>query len=356
MATIFDPTHAVWDKGQIQTWQSELWLKSQKGLRNGIYTIDYTPEVSVLTWAMGDYGAEAPTSFDIGMQKGTVLTLAKCLNAQICKFNVKGLRKQLEHEHLNRISRRQITDPCSVYPTCQLCVDAPDYCGWCSVPVIYNGSIVGRNCAGVNKTITPPFNCTGSFSIQTCATTTTSTGTTASTTTSSTGTGTGTGSTTGPAQLFTCDPKSSTCQPTPNGQPRDVCTQQCTLTPIVPPVLQDKDFRGIEIDMTYLEGEWRAIFTTTNVTITDPNGKTRVGKVTSTAQFLTIHWNGGTNTQTLWQYQGGPATDYFSWAWGSPDGNAPANFDEAMNKQGYQEFIFVTCPPGQDTKICSWKK
>jgi len=216
-----------------------------------------------------------------------------------------------------------------------------------------------KNCAGVNKTITPPFNCTGSFSIESCKTTT-GTGTSGTTTTSSTGSGTGTGtgtsSTTGPPpQLYTCDPKSQTCQPTRTGQPQDVCLAQCTLTPIVPPVLQNKDFRGLEIDMTYVEGEWRAKFDTTTVTVTDPSGKIRTGKVTSTAQFLTIHWNGGTNVQTLWQYQGGPATDYFSWAWGAPNGNAPASFDEAMNKKDYQEFFFVACPPGKDSSVCAWK-
>jgi hypothetical protein len=34
-------------------------------------------------------------------------------------------------------------------------VRALDYCGWCSVPVLYNGTIKGTNCAGLNKTLNP---------------------------------------------------------------------------------------------------------------------------------------------------------------------------------------------------------
>jgi len=78
------------------------------------------------------------------------------------------------------------------------------------------------------------------------------------------------------------------------------------------------------------------------------------GKVSSTAQFLSVHWSDGTKIQTIWQLQGGPATDFFSWAWGKANGAAPANFEEAMTTQGEQEFFFVSCPNGKATNICNW--
>jgi hypothetical protein len=134
----------------------------------------------------------------------------------------------------------------------------------------------------------------------------------------------------------------------------DTCEKQCVIIPIVPPQLKDKFFRGLEIDMSYLEGEWTAAFTDKNVTVTDPSGKAKIGKVTSSAQFLTIHWADGSKLQTLWQYQGGPATDFLSWAWGALNGDAPNSFDSAMTESGNQEFFFVTCPDGRE-RSCQFK-
>jgi len=254
---------------------------------------------------------------------------------------------------------------------CQKCVDAPSYCGWCSVHVIYNGSIPGKNCAGVNKTITGglTFNCTGSFSINDCKHTTTgaSTASTSAGTSSSGGSGSGTGSgstgstastassTTGTPDLYTCDSKEQKCNKSPTGQPKDVCDSQCQMTPIVPPVLQNRIFRGLSIEMNYLRGEWMAQFSNSSVNVTSPSGQQTTGKVGSTAQFLSVHWSDGTVIQTIWQLQGGPATDFFTWAWGKSNGVAPANFDEAMVTTGQQEFFFVSCPQGKAQTICQWR-
>lgn len=89
----------------------------------------------------------------------------------------------------------EVRDPCSKYPDCNSCINAysslslfssykrrgtlpasypdslcpslslssllfpypspsPDYCGWCSVNILYNSTIPGKNCAGVNVTLT----------------------------------------------------------------------------------------------------------------------------------------------------------------------------------------------------------
>jgi len=127
------------------------------------------------------------------------------------------------------------------------------------------------------------------------------------------------------------------------------------LTPVVPPLLQNKEFRGLDIEMNYEKGEWTAHFTNTSVTLTQPSGTKMTGKVTSTANFLTVFWSDGTVIQTLWQLQGGPATDYLSWAWGAPGGSAPANFDEAMSTKGEREFWFTSCPTGKPENVCKFK-
>jgi len=189
------------------------------------------------------------------------------------------------------------------YPDCQTCVDAPFYCGWCSVPVMYNGTIPGKNCAGVNRTITKfSINCTGSFSIESCnfpTTGTASTGTTTATssTAASSGSGTATATatatttastastgTTGGQNLFNCDPVNGTCNQAANGTlPKEVCAAECQVTPIVPPVLVNKEFRGLAIELNYMMGEFDAKFTNSSVTITPPIGPVMTGKVTSTS-------------------------------------------------------------------------
>jgi len=138
--------------------------------------------------------------------------------------------------------------------------------------------------------------------------------------------------------------------------PPDVCAAQCTLTPIVPIILQDRYFRGLQINMNYVVGEWRAHFTKTMVTVVYPDGTTIMGNVTSTAQYLTIHLPGMVNIQTLWQVQPGAAVNNLSWAWGAKNGPPPASFDEAMTTAGQTEYWFVTCHDGAATATCDFSK
>jgi hypothetical protein len=127
------------------------------------------------------------------------------------------------------------------------------------------------------------------------------------------------------------------------------------MTPIVPPVLVNKEFRGLAIELNYMMGEFDAKFSNTSVTITPPSGPVMTGKVTSTSNYLTVFFQDGNVVQTLWQIAGGPAVDYFTWAWGKANGPAPASFDEAMTTQGEREFWMVSCPNGKPTNVCQWK-
>jgi len=351
---IVDPTGKTWAKGAVRIYANELWLVSAEGTRRGIYGIQEVPEVSVLTWAMGSVGGNVPISFDDGLSNDAVFVFAKCLTADHCQWHMFQALAQVKAKQQNWIKKHSleqmpVNDPCSKYPDCHSCIAAPEWCGWCSVPILYNNSIPGKNCAGLNVSVTPRINCTGTFSTQDCTFSTTgSTGTT------STGHSTG-----GPPSVkkYYCDPIKNTCETADNGtMSKDVCDAQCTLTPIVPPILQNKYFRGLQIDTHYLQGEWRAHFTTKDVVVVSPDGKTTQGTVTTTANYLTINAADGTKIQTLWQFQPGPAVNNLVWGWGAPNGAPPTSFDGAMTGAGQSEYWFVTCHDGSNPNVCDFSK
>jgi len=347
-----DPTGQTWAKGAVRQYTNELWLVTQDGTRRGIFGLQQLPEVEILTWAMGAFGQPPPTSFESGLTSGKSFVFAKCINANNCKWHVFQALAQLKlqqqkwiNEINTPITADPINDPCSVYPDCEKCITAPSYCGWCSVNVVYNGSIVGKNCAGLNTTITPRFNCSGTFRTISCANPTT--GNT---------TGVTTGQTTGnPNPLFMCDPINATCIQTPNGTlPKDVCNAQCMVNPI-PPFLQNKYFRGLQINMMYRPGEWRAHFGTNTVSVVNPDGTVMQGNVTVVGQFISVTVPAG-KYQTLWQFQPGPAVDNLSWAWGAINQLPPTSFDQAMNTPGMTQFWYVACHDGAPTTVCDFSK
>jgi len=317
------------------------------------------PEVEVLTWALGGVGNPVPTSFDAAMTSKTVFVLAKCISTQHCQFNVletlarsmretakKTITKRADHV-IKRSSEQVVNDPCMKYPDCHACISAPEQCGWCSVNVLYfNGTVVGKNCAGLNTTVAPKINCTGSFSTQDCTHMTTGTDTTGQ-------------SSGGPPanNKYKCDPDALQCTQSPDGdQPKEVCDAQCQMTPIVPPDLVGQIFRGLEIDTHYVRGEWRAQFSSTNVTVTDPSGKQFVGKVSTVEKYVTITLQTGVTIQTLWQIGQGPASQFLSWAWGSPGISPPASFDGAMTASGQSEYWFTSCLPNKPMTVCDFSQ
>jgi hypothetical protein len=117
-------------------------------------------------------------------------------------------------------------------------------------------------------------------------------------------------------------------------------------TPIVPIQLQGKFFRGLQINKGYVKGEWTANFTKTSVTVTDPAGKIEIGLVSTVQTYLVVHFKSGI-ISSVWQYEGGIETDFFSWAWSAPGGTPPKNFNDAMTTHGMTEYEFVTCVPGK---------
>jgi len=333
-------------------------LVTAQGTRKGLFGYQPLPEVQVLTWSMGTLGGNVPASFDDALANGGAsFVFAKCITEEHCKWqlfqavnHLQKLQDKWISKNINALTLFDphilfdpVNDPCSKYPDCHTCIAAPEWCGWCSVPVLYNGTIPGKNCAGLNTTITPRLNCSGTFSTIDCPTTSTaSTGTTA---------------TTGNLNKYYCDPITNTCKQAVNGTlPPDVCHAQCTVNPVVPPELENKFFRGLEIDLHYKQGEWRAHFGKTNVTFVSPDGTVIQGNVTTTGQYLSIHLDAQNVYETLWQFAPGPAVDNLSWAWGAKNQPPPASFDQAMSTPGMTEYWFVTCHVGSTASICDFSK
>jgi len=246
------------------------------------------------------------------------------------------------------------------YPDCQSCVTAPYYCGWCSVNILYNSTIPGKNCAGINSSyIHATINCTGSFSIQTCLTPTVppkpSIAPTRKIVPTSPAPVNTPGPTNKPPTLYSCIPTNLTCV-SGGFMPMADCLQQCVYIPVVPPVLQNRFFRGLEIEKGYIWGEWQLQFTNTSVFMFSPSGAKRTGLVYSTSQYLIVQWSDGTKITTLWQIGGGGSAevDFLSWAWSTPNGLAPNSFDEAMLAPNEKEYYFAACPFGKSTDICNF--
>lgn len=133
--------------------------------------------------------------------------------------------------------------------------------------------------------------------------------------------------------------------------PKTVCDAQCHTIPIVPIQLQDKFFRGLQINKNYVKGEWTANFTKTTVTITDPANKVTMGNVFTVQSYIVVQFSDGITISSMWQYEGGIETDFFSWAWGAPGGNHPDSFDQAMTTTGMTEYEYITCVQGKPNCI-----
>jgi len=289
------------------------------------------------------------------MRTGIVFTMFKCVNPNICSWVLSDIEKKRDEEkHVSKSKLKGVSDPCSKYPDCQSCIAALDYCGWCTVDVLYNGTVPGTQCAGLNQSKIPGFICGGIFSTVSCPNPPTR------------------GNPKAPKKppttipplkpsaphvkppptkavdLWTCNPNTTQCVQNATGSggmPFDQCNQTCMIIPDVPIILRGKRFRGLEIEKGYYKGEYTAKFTSTSVTFADPKGTTFTAIVSQTGQYLVMNLQNAQKIFTLWQYSPGSVVDYLSWAWGAPGGSPPNSFDSAMGTTGQNSFVFDTCSP-----------
>jgi len=349
MFIIKDPSGALFLKGTIGTYNSELWIFTEKGTFRTLYSFQQLPEVIQLSWAWGAPNGKPPKDWETAMTDGPVFEFSKCLSTVgLCQWNLNSQQPLIE----KRLSA--VSDPCSKMPDCRTCIASLDYCGWCSVPVLYNGTIQGSNCGGLNKTKIPGLVCPGIFSTVNCPATPTPipspkpnpppTPPVAPT----------------PSEpLFVCSVDLGQCRPMnpkneSGGMTMPFCTLVCNVIPYVPPILVDRVWRGINIRLGYVAGEWTVVFRTTDVTITDPTGNKVVAKVGTTSQFLYMDFPNGNRIYTLWQLETGPSVDFLSWALGAEKGLPPKSYNEAMVADGQNQFVFSACPIDQKMP-CSFK-
>jgi len=369
--TITTPDKTVWAKGVLKEMQNELWIVEEGGqTRRSLYSPNQLPTTKVLTWAIGEKGSPPPSDFESAMKgaPGTVFVFWKCVNeGQNCDFTqVQGYADSLISQM--KRSMGQVEDACSIHPNCKECIgDTVNRCGWCSKNVIYkNGSEEGKQCAGHNGDGTKePFYCYGTYSTKTCDVFTTTTAS-STTTTSSSGSGSGSGSGTGKLSSTTkgqtkyaCDPVTATCKEGSSGEwdKKVDCDNQCKSNPFVPIDLQGV-WRGLQINKNYIVGEWRAVFTNSNVTVTRPDGEKFVGKCYTVSTYLVVEPQSGPlagkKISTLWQNLMGPVTKYLTWAWGVPGGAPPKNYDSAMVEANNAEFVMAACLPGSRKEVCNF--
>jgi hypothetical protein len=124
--------------------------------------------------------------------------------------------------------------------------------------------------------------------------------------------------------------------------------------PIVPIELQDRYFRGLQINKGYIKGEWDANFTKTTVTIIQPSGSKMTGQVSSEGPYIVITWPDGKKISSQWQLQSGQVVDYLAWAWGAPNGPAPTSYNQAMTSPGMTSYEMVACPKNRPSANCKF--
>jgi len=363
-AILVDPNGKVFAKGSVALFQNEMWLVSPTGKWRGLWALQNLPEVRVLTWAFAAQPGDIPANFDDAMKNGIVFVLAKCLNTAICNFKFNGPRNamnfipndersvltQQKRTKLEDLQRPVIKDPCSKYPDCPSCIGAKDDCGWCSVNILYNSTWEGKNCASVNTSVAKfRINCTGAYSVDECPLPTP----TDISPNSLTPNQLTPNAPVPPAELYTCDPVSQTCQKSTEpgkGMGQTDCQAQCKEQKGTPTPLKSKIYRGLQISKAYREGEWTLKFDDDSVMMWKPaaTAKPHKGKTSTVGQYLVVEWEGEGKIAILWQTVDAPTTSALSWAWGGPGGNPPSSFDDAMTGEGLSEFVFWSCLQGKD--------
>jgi len=366
VTVIKDPSNNVWAKGTIATYAGEIWLVTSKGKYRGVVTTNQLPEVFTVVWALGQLNGPAPKTQDDAMKSGSVFSMKKCINSANCKWILSNLitNNDLAHYHHRVISHnakdnlivkqqkdRAINDPCAVYPDCNSCITAKDFCGWCSISVMYTVgdqtcAIPGKNCVGLNSTKIGAKFCCGpapgvTFSTIECPTNQppSSPPVTKAPITFPPIRPTAPVKPTPPTKppvLYDCNPSNNTCvlSTGPNGMPLEQCNNTCNTIPDVPVILRGRKFRGLQIQMGYIVGEYELKFSETSATFTTPQAVSITAIVSQTGPYIVLNMPSGTKVFTLSQMQTDNVVDFLSWAWGTDNGPAPTSFDTSMVTTG----------------------
>jgi len=251
--TVFKPDGTVYFSGLTSTYkptgsgggQSQLWVESTDGTLKGTIKLLYNdyglePELMYVQLAVDESQiGTAPKDYDTAMKASTdkVLGMYKCKSdSKNCKFHLPTTPPP--------IARRQLQstgDACNPNMDCKSCLAATAgdlTCGWCTTPVEYvNISGAKYQCAGWQSGEHHQWKCYGQFRTATC-------------------------------HDYCCDTGAGTCNecaPGKTGLPTlDMCKGSCKPGPSPYGACGfNGTYRGLEIDLGYLSGEWQAVFNVT---------------------------------------------------------------------------------------------
>eukprot|EP01012_Entosiphon_sulcatum_P029628 TRINITY_DN361_c0_g1_i1.p1 TRINITY_DN361_c0_g1~~TRINITY_DN361_c0_g1_i1.p1 ORF type:complete len:750 (+),score=90.47 TRINITY_DN361_c0_g1_i1:724-2973(+) len=108
-----------------------------------------SPVTRYLMLASGAPNGPAPDDFHkaLNMTSGFDWTLMSCQPGTACSFHMPTSPMP---EKPRLLPQSTVDDPCMPYATCDVCL-GHQFCGWCSVDVIYKDGTPGKRCAGWNS-------------------------------------------------------------------------------------------------------------------------------------------------------------------------------------------------------------
>mmetsp|Transcript_18761 Transcript_18761/g.22476 ORF Transcript_18761/g.22476 Transcript_18761/m.22476 type:complete len:616 (+) Transcript_18761:100-1947(+) len=371
-------------------------LTTSGGIQLGMYEVDLAVETKMLTVGLGLPGAPAPVSFDAAMTADEFVFMScldptdktKCnFSKALNKIAILGGRKELgrpKYRQLidlpplrsNEMAPGGDFDQCAHFADCESCVTSPDQqCGWCSTPVKYSDGTEGARCAGWNdpKHPTPKFTCDGLYSTDQCVV-----GYVCNTTSHTCHIGQpGEGlpkekcesECVKPAQTYVCDKATNTCKKAApgKGESKLLCEASCQhpKPSNSTPAHLIGEWRGLEVNLGYKEGEFDLTFGNGTFKMTQPGGGVLSGDVTSTKGLDKIDLivrkgpSGlvGKTLHGMFNTMPGPETTFETFAFSGPAASKePSSFDSAMTgKDGDSEYVFLKCGGrAHATKNCVW--
>jgi len=255
--TIFQPDGTVYFSGLTSTYaptgsgsgESQLWVTSTDGKLKGTIKLLYTdyglePELSYLALAVDEsLLSTPPKDYDSAMTATSdkVLGMYKCKSDSTnCKFHLKNTPVASR----GRALQSATGDKCNAYMDCKSCLSATAgdlTCGWCTTPVEYvNVTGAKYQCAGWQSGQHHQWKCYGQFRTASC-------------------------------HDYCCDTSSGTCSECSEGKTGYPTTSMCAASCKPGPSPYGKcgfngTYRGLEIDLGYLAGEWVAVFNETGQT------------------------------------------------------------------------------------------
>lgn len=344
--TIWDDAKKVFVEGMTQSWQpkgsiakAQVFIDSTVGTLTGTVRMIYgdrqlDPELSYVALAVDTVKpATAPLDWDPAMTTtGQMLIgMYKCKDdAKNCKFhlptNTTALKATSSRKLFSAAVDAPATDPCNAFSTCGGCVGQStggQSCGWCLGELHYNGTKVTSQCAGWVAGHGTGWKCYGTFGFA-CP------------------------------EYYECT--SGQCSKTadPSKFPsKKLCDANCGS----PYGTCDLDgiYRGLQIDINYGFGEWRAVFNKTNQTATfsfPATGYWYSGKMackkpssTSTSGILMLTLTNSTVLYGLYTTGSDQVeTTGLSLAMANLGAvGAPADFDSAMEGLDAQVFGYTKC-------------